>query len=117
MFDYAFFDTRFYKLVQSIAREDAPAGMILSTKSTNLRAILTSLTDPADFCLSTEMTPEDAKEFDDWYRQEHLRDGSKIKGWRRTERYELLEAFRAPEAPSHLTLVCCHTIQPGGRSG
>jgi hypothetical protein len=103
MFDYAFFDTRFYRLVQSMTRDDDPACRY-HYRATSSEPDL-CVTDPADFCLSTEMTPGDTQEYENWYRQEHLEDVSKIKGWRRTERYELVEAFRAPDAPTHLTLV------------
>ena len=61
--------------------------------------------DQPDLLLSTEMLPADEQDFDDWYRQEHLVDGSKISGWRRTERYELFNALRTEDAPKYLTLV------------
>lgn len=51
------------------------------------------------------MSPADEAEFEDWYKQEHLRDGSQIHGWRRTERYELDHGVRTSDAPKHLTLV------------
>lgn len=63
------------------------------------------LTGQPDFLLSTEMLPANEKDFEDWYRQEHLVDGSKISGWRRTERYELFNALRTEDAPKYLTLV------------
>ena len=63
-----------------------------------------------DLVLSAEMTPEDEQDFEDWYRQEHLQLGSKATGWRRTERYQLIKAFRNSEAPKYLTLVRRFTI-------
>jgi hypothetical protein len=86
MFDYAHFDTRFYKLVQLYEPEQAASGL-------------------PDFVLSTEMNPADADDFERWYQEEHLKDGSTVRGWRRTERYELSNALRTPDAPKYLTLV------------
>lgn len=59
--------------------------------------------------LSTEMLPADEQDFEKWYQQEHLVDGSKITGWRRTERFELINALRAEDAPKYLTLVRSRT--------
>jgi hypothetical protein len=58
-----------------------------------------------DLLLSTEMMPADEQDFEKWYQQEHLIDGSKIGGWRRTERYELFNALRTDDAPKYLTLL------------
>lgn len=51
------------------------------------------------------MLPADEPDFENWYQQEHLVDGSKISGWRRTERYELFNALRTEDAPKFLTLL------------
>ena len=51
------------------------------------------------------MTPADDEDFENWYRQEHLVEGSKITGWQRTERYELFDPLRTQEATKKLTLV------------
>lgn len=59
------------------------------------------------------MLPDNEREFEDWYQQEHLVDGSKIGGWRRTERYELLNPLRTEDAPKYLTLVSRHQITRG----
>ena len=105
VFDYAFFDTRFYKLVQVLERAGSNRGMLTPQYSTYAEAEQWMSTDTPDLCLSTEMTPSDAQDFESWYRAEHLKDGSKVRGWRRTERYELINALRAPNAPGFLTLV------------
>ena len=68
---------------------------------------LTGRIDQPDLLLSTEMLPADAEDFENWYRQEHLKDGSKINGWRRTERFELIDGLRTEDAPKYLTLVSC----------
>lgn len=103
MFDYGFFDTRFYKTVQVYEREDSKSGTERAIPAFDRQ--LTSRSDQPDFLLSTEMLPADEQDFEKWYRQEHLVDGSKISGWRRTERYELFNALRTEDAPKYLTLV------------
>ncbi|KAK5169766.1 uncharacterized protein LTR77_005744 [Saxophila tyrrhenica] len=85
IFQNAHFDTRFYKLVQRYESKDSGK-------------------DQPSIVLSTEMTPGDVEDYDRWYRGEHLQDGSKVRGWRRTERYELLQALRVDDAPRFLVL-------------
>ncbi|KAF2681310.1 hypothetical protein K458DRAFT_310096 [Lentithecium fluviatile CBS 122367] len=44
---------------------------------------------PAPEILTAEMHPNDAVDFDNWYREEHLQKLSKLPGYRRTLRYKL----------------------------
>ena len=78
--------------------------------------ILDDLPGQPDFVIAAAFTPEDDKEYDDWYRQEHLKEVSGITGWRKTERYDLTfarqnrsvgEENKLPEPPKFLTLVSC----------
>ena len=57
------------------------------------------------------MTPADDQDFEDWYREEHLVDGSKLTGWRKTERYEVYDRLRTEDSPKFLTLVSCLLYQ------
>lgn len=103
MFDYGFFDTRFYKTVQMFERDNVKQGRVCRWEG--LGQELTTVVDQPDFLLSTELLPDDEQDFEDWYQKEHLVDGSRIGGWRRTERYELFNALRTEDAPKYLTLV------------
>ena len=102
MFDYGFFDTRFYKTVQVYEKKPNPSKSKWQAMGC---LVLTSDPDQPDLLLSTEMLPADKEDFDNWYQQEHLVDGSKITGWQRTERYQLINALRTEDAPKYLTLV------------
>ncbi|TKA74995.1 hypothetical protein B0A55_02649 [Friedmanniomyces simplex] len=86
IFDFADFDTRYYKFFR--------AGQ-------------------ADFVIVAAFTPTDEEDYDNWYRQEHLKEISGITGWRKTQRYALTFARqnRKParekqlaEPPKFLTL-------------
>ena len=103
MFDYGYFDTRFYKTIQVYGQ----AASNPSTPRGNgyIETRLIHALDQPDLLLSTEMLPADEQDFENWYQQEHLVDGSKIGGWRRTERYELFNALRTEDAPKYLTLL------------
>lgn len=48
-----------------------------------------------------------------WYQKEDLEDGSKIRGWRKTERLELVNGLRAEDAPKYQTLVCIADSKSG----
>ncbi|KAK0288889.1 hypothetical protein LTR91_018424 [Friedmanniomyces endolithicus] len=94
IFDFADFDTRYYKFVQHYEAENAKSGQ-------------------ADFVIAAGFTPTDEEDYDNWYRQEHLKEISGITGWRKTQRYALTFARqnRKPagekqlaEPPKFLTL-------------
>lgn len=102
-FEVAAFDTRFYKPSQIFERRDGPESTTSGLGDKDQKAD-SQIAQP-DIVLSAEMTPADELEFEDWYKKEHLRDGSMIRGWRRTERYELEDAVRNAEVPKYLTLV------------
>ncbi|KAK3679195.1 hypothetical protein LTR78_000756 [Recurvomyces mirabilis] len=94
IFDLADFDTRYYKLAQLYEPENAKSGQ-------------------PDFVIAAAFTPTDDKEYDAWYRQEHLKEVSGLTGWRKTERYDLTfarqnrstgEDNKLPEPPKFLTL-------------
>ncbi|KXL44410.1 hypothetical protein M433DRAFT_155048 [Acidomyces richmondensis BFW] len=70
IFDFADFDTRYYKWVQTYEPKN--------TKENQ-----------PNFVISACFTPADEKDYEDWYRQEHLIEISGISGWRGTQRYEL----------------------------
>jgi hypothetical protein len=108
MFDYGFFDTRFYKTVQLYETEKPDPSK--SEQQHSGRSELTCRPGQPDLLLSTEMLPADEQDFENWYQQEHLVDGSKITGWRRTERYELVNALRTEDAPKYLTLVSSRSL-------
>lgn len=64
--------------------------------------------------ISAGFTPADDDDYENWYREEHLKEISGIPGWRKTERYELLfgveggkppEEKSIPDPPKYLTLV------------
>ena len=103
MFDYGYFDTRFYKTVQVYEQEQANPSKMRRNRYIHTK-LIDALEQP-ELLLSTEMLPADAQDFENWYQQEHLVDGSRIGGWRRTERYELFNALRTEDAPKYLTLL------------
>ncbi|KAK5117992.1 hypothetical protein LTR62_004036 [Meristemomyces frigidus] len=70
IFDLADFDTRYYKMVQLYEREK------------------TNHEQPS-FVIVFASTPADDREYDAWYREEHLQECEQITGWRKTARYEL----------------------------
>ncbi|KAJ9654157.1 hypothetical protein H2198_006776 [Neophaeococcomyces mojaviensis] len=53
---------------------------------------------PSPYILTVEMHPQDASDFDEWYRKEHLDLLSKIPGYRRCLRYKL-----GPPTPAALS--------------
>jgi len=95
IFDYADFDTRYYKTTQLFEPENGKPG-------------------PSDFVISAGFTPTDDADYEKWYREEHLNDIKKITGWRRTVRYELFfsrnnrkpagEAKSFSDPPKYLTM-------------
>ncbi|KAK3627945.1 hypothetical protein LTR56_018935 [Elasticomyces elasticus] len=70
IFDFADFDTRYYKFVQHYEAENAKSGQ-------------------PDFVIAAAFTPTDDEDYENWYRQEHLKEISGITGWRKTQRYAL----------------------------
>jgi hypothetical protein len=108
IFDFADFDTRFYKAVQLYEPENAKPGtvQILFLAEARCVAYQSCAGNQPGFVIMAGFTPADDQDYDDWYRQEHLKEISGITGWRRTSRYELATALRADDAPKFLTLVC-----------
>jgi len=41
----------------------------------------------------TSITPKNKEEYDDWYEKEHLVLLTKVPGWTRTRRFELIDAL------------------------
>jgi len=94
IFDYADFDTRYYKFVQKYEAENAKSGQ-------------------PDLVIAAAFSPTDEEDYDNWYRQEHLKEIAGITGWRKTERYALTfarqnrkpsEEKELSEPPKFLTL-------------
>lgn len=94
VFKQARFDTRFYKEVQVYEKEGVR-------------------TEPAKFLISAALQPATGldEDFDTWYREEHLRVLSECEGYRRSRRYEVVNATvldrfvrREPEVPRYLAL-------------
>ncbi|KAK5717026.1 hypothetical protein LTR17_016168 [Elasticomyces elasticus] len=85
IFDFGDFDTRYYKFVQHYEAENAKSGQ-------------------PNFVIAAAFTPTDDEDYENWYRQEHLKEISGITGWRKTQRYALTFARqnRKPVAEKEL---------------
>ncbi|KAK4891375.1 hypothetical protein LTR27_010029 [Elasticomyces elasticus] len=85
IFDFGDFDTRYYKFVQHYEAENAKSGQ-------------------PNFVIAAAFTPTDDEDYENWYRQEHLKEISGITGWRKTQRYALTFARqnRKPAAEKEL---------------
>ena len=83
LFDIVSYDTRHYKHIQTFEPPNIKPG-------------------PAPLLIVAAITPMHAgddsdKDMDKWYRTEHLHDLAKVKGYRRTRRYELVWHGRVPD--------------------
>lgn len=94
VFKQARFDTRFYECVQTFESEGCKEG-------------------PGELLISAALQPAKGEEadFDRWYKEEHLSMLAECKGYRRSRRFELVEAStlerferRVPECPVYLSL-------------
>jgi hypothetical protein len=103
--DFADFDTRFYKAVQLYEPENAKPGEDRDRVKELLTADHFGTGKQPDFVIMAGFTPADDRDYDDWYRKEHLKEISGITGWRRTSRYELSTAVTVTDSPKYLTLV------------
>jgi len=61
---------------------------------------------PIKLLLSAGLTPEKGtdQDFDDWYRQEHLEDLSKVTGYVRSRRYKLISCPSGGNPPEYLAI-------------
>lgn len=93
------FDTRFYRQVQVYGKDSGPRGIGGVIKSTAIQ--------PGEGM---------KEEFDRWYREEHLAQVSKMAGWRKSSRYELIFKVQSKgdpewkEAPKYLAI---HEFEAG----
>ena len=114
IFDFVDFDTRYYKFVQLYDSGSSRSGKHSSYHLLGPYQGLTYKSDQPDFVISAGFTPADDADYDKWYREEHLKEISGIRGWRKTSRWALDFARQnrstgadnhLPQPPKFLTLV------------